>query len=103
MLASGQGVYRFVMIGQISREQHQLVRPSLPHRRSSGGIRAIARPVTLGLCLCAKFLLRGVVFYNKTVTHCISIETPTAIYFEFMELFWGKSAIYYFEQLNFIL
>lgn len=67
------------------------------------GIKTIARPITLGLCLCAKFLLRGVVFYNKTVTHCISIETPTAIYFEFMELFWGKSAIYYFEQLNFIL
>jgi len=37
MLASGLGVYRIVMIGQISREQHQLVRPSLPHRRSSGG------------------------------------------------------------------
>ena len=28
MLASGLGVYRFVMIGQISREQHQLVRPA---------------------------------------------------------------------------
>lgn len=28
MLASGLGVYRFVMIGETSREQHQLVRPS---------------------------------------------------------------------------
>jgi hypothetical protein len=29
MLASGLGVYRFVKIGETSREQHQLVRPSL--------------------------------------------------------------------------
>ena len=35
MLASGLGVYRFVMIGQISRQQHQLVRPSPP--QSGGG------------------------------------------------------------------
>ena len=31
MLASGLGVYRFVMIRQISREQHQLVPP--PQKR----------------------------------------------------------------------
>ena len=30
MLASGLGVYRFVIIGKISRAQHQLVRPHRP-------------------------------------------------------------------------
>ena len=36
MLASGLGVYRFVMIGELSREQHQLVRPAPPLRRRGG-------------------------------------------------------------------
>ena len=41
MLASGLGVYRFVMIGQISREQYRLVRPAQP--QSAGGQRTIHR------------------------------------------------------------
>ena len=43
MLASGRGVYRFVMIGQISREQNQLVRPAAVAARE-GGIKTIAPP-----------------------------------------------------------
>jgi hypothetical protein len=36
MLASGLGVYRFVTIGEISREQHQLVRPPTVPEQCSG-------------------------------------------------------------------
>lgn len=34
MLASGLGLYRFVKIGKISREQNQLVRPTVPEQCS---------------------------------------------------------------------
>ena len=44
MLASGLGVYRFVKIGETSREQHQLVRLAL---LQSGGGRGCNRELLI--------------------------------------------------------
>ena len=69
MLASGLGVYRFVTIGEISREQNQLVRP-YPAAKRRGGIKTIARPITLGLCFCAVLSFCGAGFHaNRSVLH----------------------------------
>ena len=73
MLASGLGVYRFVMIGKISRAQHQLVRLAPPQ---SGGadIDDCVRAVTLGICFCAIYFLCEDRFQtNRPLLHTLCI------------------------------
>ena len=49
MLASGLGVYRFVKIGEISREQHQLVRlATLLKQRGGNGCNREPSPTHAG-------------------------------------------------------
>ena len=64
MLASGLDVYRFVMIGQISREQHQLVRPSCC--RAVGGDKGdCAAQLHLGFVFAQSFYYAGLFFTIK--------------------------------------
>ena len=62
MLASGLGVYRFVMIGQISREQHQLVRPAPPLCGGGEGNKDDRSPNFTWVLFCAILSPCGVVF-----------------------------------------